>query len=159
MGGFQDRQVHIQDSLFREDQDRGAAKFKVSFFCPPFYYQSVAVIMDFPYQEGTHFHLNQKTEMFGVNDRVLSGIFQEDRAGFQGGGPYGVEKAGDGYLFDCQAAVGITVAVVVVWSQTENKAEAVFVPIRQFRVTEKLFQGIVDVLDMEPAFSGNGMYT
>ena len=102
--------------------------------------------------------MNQKPEMFGVNNRVLSGIFQEDRAGFQGSGSYGVEKAGNGYLFDCQAAVGITVTVVVVWSQAENEAEAVFVPVRQIRIMEELFQGIVHMLDMEPTFSGNGIY-
>ena len=69
-----------------------------------------------------------------------------------------MEKAGNGYLFDCQAAVGITVAVVVVGGQTENEAEAVFVSARQDWVTEKLFQGVIYVFDAKPAFSGNRMY-
>lgn len=63
LGGIQDRRVYIQDSRFRKDQNGGAAKFKVSFFCAPFYDQSVAVIMDFSYQKGTYFHLDQETEM------------------------------------------------------------------------------------------------
>ena len=157
MGGIQDRLIHIQDSLFCKYQDRGAAKFKVSFFCAPFYDKPVSVIMDFSYQESAYFHLNQKAELFGVNDRVLSGIFQEDGAGFQGSGPYGVEKAGNGYLFDCQAAFRVTVAVVVVGSQTENETESVFVSVCQNRVAEELFQGIVQVFDAKPALAGNGM--
>lgn len=69
-----------------------------------------------------------------------------------------MEKAGNGYLFDCQAAVGIAVAVVVVGGQPENEAEAVFVFACQDRVTEKGFQGVVYVFDVKPAFSGNGRY-
>lgn len=102
--------------------------------------------------------MNQKAELLGVNDRVLSGVFQENGAGFQCSRPYGVEKAGNGYLSDCQAAVRVTVAVVVVGSQTENETEAVFVSVRQNRVAEKFFQGVVQVFDAKPAFSGNGMY-
>jgi hypothetical protein len=114
--------------------------------------------MDFSYQESAYFHLNQKAELLGVNDRILSGVFQENGAGFQGSWSYGVEKAGNGYLSDCQAAVRVTVAVVVVGSQTENEAEAVFVSVRQSRITEKLFQGIVQVFDAKPALASNGMY-
>ena len=82
LGGIQDRWIYIQDSLFCKYQYGGAAKFKVAFFRTSIYNKPVAVIMDFSYQESTYFHLDQKTEMFGVNDRVLSGIFQEDGAGF-----------------------------------------------------------------------------
>ena len=121
MGGVQDKLVYIQDFLFCKYQNRGAAKFKVSFLCTAFYHKPASVIGDFSHQESTHFHLNQKTEIFGVNDRVVSGIFREDRAVFQGGRPYRVEKAGNRYLFDCQAIVRITVTVVVVRGQTEDE--------------------------------------
>ena len=151
LGGIQNRLVYIQDSLFCKYPNRGAAEIKVSFFRAPFCHKSASVIMDFSYQESACFH---KAELLGVNDRILSGVFQENGADFQGSGPYGMEKAGNGYLFDRQAAVRVTVAVVVVGNQTENEAEAIFVSVRQSRVMEELFQGIVRVYVQAVSFPG-----
>ena len=78
--------VHGQPVFLDQQEDRGAAKFKIAFFHALENSFFLGVIADFAYQEGADFHLDDVAIPLGADPCVFPAVFCEDREGGIGSG-------------------------------------------------------------------------
>ena len=104
------------------------------------------MVLDTAYQQGTYLHLDNGTVVRCMDHGVLPCVFLVDRKVIVGNRIYRMECAVNVVVFRLSTGSGIYIAVIIIYSQTQNIAVATLETAGQFDALEKRTKCILCVL-------------